>query len=89
VATVAAASASASPQSGAWMVQLGSFASRANAERLAQQLRARGFQVSVSQGSTGRRLYRVRAGPAPTRAAATQLAAKLHAAGHAGAIVPR
>jgi cell division protein FtsN len=43
----------------------------------------------VSQGSTGRRLYRVRAGPAPTRAAATQLAAKLHAAGHAGAIVPR
>jgi cell division protein FtsN len=69
------------------MVQLGSFASRANAERLAQQLRARGFQMSVSQGSTGRRLYRVRAGPVASRAVAAQLAAKLHAAGHAGTIV--
>jgi cell division septation protein DedD len=89
IATVTPPSASASSQSGTWMVQLGSFASRANAERLAQQLRARGFQMSVSQGSTGRRLYRVRAGPAASRAAAVQLAAKLHAAGHAGAIVPK
>ena len=79
----------AATQSGAWMVQLGSFASRANAERLAQQLRARGFQAAVSQGSSGRRLFRVRAGPAPSRAAAAQLAAKLRAAGHAGAIVPK
>jgi DedD protein len=76
-------------QSGAWMVQLGSFASRANAERLAQRLRALGFQAGVSQGSTGRRLFRVRAGPAPTRAAAEQLAAKLRTAGHAGAVVPK
>ncbi len=89
IATVTPPSASASSQSGTWMVQLGSFASRANAERLAQQLRTRGFQMSVSQGSTGRRLYRVRAGPAASRAAAVQLAAKLHAAGHAGAIVPK
>ncbi|MFI4880114.1 MAG: SPOR domain-containing protein [Steroidobacterales bacterium] len=79
----------AAAQSGAWMVQLGSFASRANAERLAQQLRARGFQAGVSQGSSGRRLFRVRAGPAPTRAAAEQLAAKLSAAGHKGEIVPK
>jgi cell division septation protein DedD len=71
------------------MVQLGSFASRANAERLAQQLRARGFQAGVSQGSSGRRLFRVRAGSAPTRAAAEQLAAKLSAAGHKGEIVPK
>ena len=71
------------------MVQLGSFARRENAERLAQQLRARGFQAAVSQGSSGRRLFRVRAGPAPSRAAAAQLAAKLRAAGHAGAIVPK
>jgi cell division protein FtsN len=89
IVAVTAASASTSSQSGAWMVQLGSFASRANAERLAQQLRARGFQMSVSQGSTGRRLYRVRAGPAASHAAAAQLAAKLHAAGHAGALVPK
>jgi cell division septation protein DedD len=83
------AAAVAATQSGAWMVQLGSFASRANAERLAQQLRARGFQAAVSQGSSGRRLFRVRAGPAPSRAAAAQLAGKLRAAGHAGAIVPK
>jgi cell division septation protein DedD len=84
-----ARSAPAPAQSGAWMVQLGSFASRANAERLARQLRARGFQAGVSQGSSGRHLFRVRAGPTQTRAAAESLAAKLRAAGHNGAIVPK
>jgi DedD protein len=75
--------------SDAWVVQLGSFASRTNAERLARHVRAAGFTVSVSQGSSGRRLYRVRVGPAHDREAATQLAAKLQAAGHSGSIVPR
>jgi DedD protein len=84
-----ARAAPAPTQSGAWMVQLGSFANRANAERLARQLRARGFQAAVSQGSSGRRLFRVRAGPTQTRAAAEALAAKLRAAGHKGAIVPK
>jgi cell division protein FtsN len=70
-------------------VQLGSFASRANAERLAQQVHAMGFQVSVSRGSTGRRLYRVQVGPAHDHPAAEQMAAKLRAQGHAGAVVPR
>jgi cell division protein FtsN len=71
------------------MVQLGSFASRDNAERLARQLRSGGFSVSVSQGSGGRHLYRVQAGPARDREGATQLAAKLQAAGHSGSIVPK
>jgi DedD protein len=84
----ATAPAAAAGASGAWMVQLGSFASHDNAERLAKQLRASGFQVSVSQGTTGRRLYRVRAGPTQDRAAAEQLAGKLRAQGHAGAVVP-
>ncbi len=75
--------------SGAWMVQLGSFASRANAERLARQVRSGGFKVSVSQGSSGRRLYRVRVGPVRDRDAAAQLASRLRAAGHGGAIVPK
>ncbi len=74
---------------GGWVVQLGSFAQHANAERLARQVRARGFKVSVSQESSGRRLYRVRVGPGQDRTAATQLAAQLHAAGHSGAIVPK
>jgi cell division protein FtsN len=76
-------------EGGAFVIQLGSFASRANAERLAQRVRAQGFQVAVSQGSSGRHLYRVRVGPARDRAAATQLAQKLQAAGHSGPIVPK
>ena len=74
---------------GSWMVQLGSFASRANAERLARQVRAGGFKVSLSQARSGRRLFRVRVGPAHDREAASQLAAQLRAAGHDGAIVPK
>jgi DedD protein len=90
-ASAAAASAanSVAEDSGAWMVQLGSFASRTNAERLARQVRAGGFKVSVSQGSSGRRLFRVRVGPAHDREAATQLAVKLRAAGHSGSIVSK
>jgi DedD protein len=88
-ASAAAASAANSVADGSWMVQLGSFASRTNAERLARQVKAGGFKVSVSQGSSGRRLFRVRVGPAHDREAATQLAAKLRAAGHSGAIVSK
>jgi cell division protein FtsN len=90
-ASAAAASAAngVAGDSGAWMVQLGSFASRTNAERLARQVRAGGFKVSVSRGSSGRRLYRVRVGPAHDREAVTQLAVKLQAAGHSGSIVPK
>jgi len=69
------------------MVQLGSFASRANAERLARRVRAQGFQASVSQSSSGRHLYRVRAGPVHDRAAANELAQQLSAAGHRGSVV--
>jgi cell division protein FtsN len=70
------------------VVQLGSFASRPNAERLARQVKAQGFPVSVSQYPSGRHLYRVRVGPVADHAAATQLQEKLHAAGHSGPIVP-
>src|SRR6202045_4560721 len=88
-ASAAASSAANSAAEGSWMVQLGSFASRTNAERLARQVKAGGFKVSVSRGSSGRRLFRVRVGPAHDREAATQLAAKLRAAGHSGSIVPK
>lgn len=86
--------ASATPAPGAsgaeqWVVQLGSFASRANADHLAQQVRSGGFQASVSQAATGRKLYRVRVGPVRERAAATDLAARLRTAGHTGSVVPR
>ncbi len=89
VSTAAPALAAMSVAAGSWVVQLGSFASRANAERLARQVRAGGFNVSVSRASAGRRLFRVRVGPAHDREAASQLAAKLRAAGHDGSIVPK
>jgi cell division septation protein DedD len=70
------------------VVQLGSFASRANADRLAQQVRSQGFPASVSRGTTGR-LYRVRVGPARDRTTASELAHQLSARGHSGEIVPQ
>jgi DedD protein len=80
--------AAASAPGTGWVVQLGSFASHANAEQLARKVHAQGFTVSVSQGSGGRRLYRVRVGPVADRPAAVQLAQRLRASGHSGAIVP-
>jgi DedD protein len=73
---------------GGYVVQLGSFANRANADRLAQQVHTQGFPVSVSRGTTGR-LYRVRVGPARDRATASELAQQLSARGHSGKIVPQ
>jgi DedD protein len=84
----AAAPPSRSAGSPAYIVQLGSFASRANADRLAHQVRTQGFTVSVSQGSSGH-LYRVRVGPARDHAAALELAQQLHAHGHDGRVEPQ
>jgi cell division protein FtsN len=86
-AATATSGAGVTSAAGAWMVQLGSFASRTNAEHLARQVRAQGFPVSVSQGASGRRLYRVRVGPARDHTAAAQLAQRLRASGHSGSLV--
>ena len=54
-----------------WAVQLGSFASRENADKLAHQLKAQGFAVYVSSsGSGASSRYRVRVGPVADRGAA-------------------
>lgn len=75
---------------GDWIVQLGSFSSRANAERLAADVRAKGFGVSVDGGGgTSGNLFRVRAGPAPDKDGATELAGRLAAAGFKGGRVGR
>ena len=75
---------------GGWMVQLGVFASRENAERLALEVKVKGLRASVSEVTTsGRKLYRVRVGPAADRAGAQELQARLRAAGRpSGTIVP-
>jgi len=73
-----------------WTVQLGSFASRANAERLVLDLKAKGFAAfSTESGSAGRKLYRVRVGPPEDHASAEALGAKLRSAGHPGTLTQR
>ncbi len=84
-----APAADAAAGSGSYMVQLGSFASRDNADRLAKQVRSQGFTVSVARGTTGRHLYKVLVGPAHDHSAAVQLETKLRAAGHTGSIVAK
>ncbi|MDH4023581.1 MAG: SPOR domain-containing protein [Gammaproteobacteria bacterium] len=75
---------------GDWIVQLGSFSQRANADRLAADLERKGFSVSVeSGGGTSGNLIRVRAGPVADRAAAEALARQLAAAGFKGGRVGR
>ncbi len=72
----------AAATAGKWWVQLGSFASGENAQRLAKKLRAAGYAIDVSRGSVkGKDLYLVRAGPVADQAAASDLLARLVAAG--------
>jgi len=83
-----AASAARPVVGGAWLVQVGTFSQKDNAERLVAELKARGFAaVPSASGSGGRTLYRVRVGPAGSREAATTLAGRLAAAGHPGHVV--
>jgi cell division protein FtsN len=69
-------------------VQLGSFASKANAERLVHQLQASGGSFYLVPGGSGSALrYRVRMGPLADRGAAERALAKLKAQGHSATIV--
>jgi DedD protein len=87
--TSAAAAAKPAMAGHAWAVQLGSFASRDNADKLLRQLRAQGFSVFILSGGSGSSLrYRVRIGPMADRGAAAQEVAKLKSMGHAASIVP-
>lgn len=73
---------------GSWWVQVGSFSSQDNAQRLARELRSKGFTVQVSQvTSAGAQLHRVRVGPEADRTAATALRDRLAAAGTRGTLV--
>ncbi len=71
-----------------WAVQLGSFVSKANADRLVHQMQASGGSFYVAPGGSGSTLrYRVRMGPLADRGAAERALAKLKAQGHAATIV--
>jgi cell division septation protein DedD len=69
-------------------VQVGVFASRENAERLARELGSAGVPTQVAAvRSQGKELQRVRAGPVADRAAAAALQARLAAKGHKSSLV--
>lgn len=71
-----------------WAVQLGSFANKANAERLVNRLHASGGSFYVAAVGSGSALrYRVRMGPLADRGAAERALAKLKAQGHPATIV--
>ena len=71
-----------------WAVQLGSFASKANAERLMRRLQGLGGSFYVVAGGSGSALrYRVRMGPLADRSAAERALARLKAQGHPATIV--
>jgi DedD protein len=72
----------------AWAVQLGSFASHANADKLVRQVKAQGFSVYIVPGGSGpSQRYRVRIGPMADRGSATQALAKLRTVGQAGSLI--
>jgi DedD protein len=71
-----------------WAVQLGSFASRTNADNLSRQLKAQGFSVYVLPGGSGASVrYRVRVGPLADRDSAERTAGKLKSIGHVSSLV--
>jgi cell division septation protein DedD len=72
-----------------WAVQLGSFASRANADNLSRKLKGQGFSVYILPGGTGRSArYRVRVGPLSDRDSAERTAGKLKSIGQDPSLVP-
>jgi DedD protein len=79
----------ATPATGSFAVQLGTFGKRENADRLVRDMTAKGFTAFVVPTNTnGHELFRVRVGPARDRAAAEALAAQLKRVGQSGSIVP-
>ena len=69
-------------------MQLGSFASRVNAENLTRQVKGQGFSVFVLPGGSASSVrYRVRVGPLADRESAERMAAKLKSLGHIGSVV--
>ena len=75
--TGSSATPSAEPGSG-WFVQVGSFEAEENARRLAGRLADAGYTAGLyPHRSGGRRMYRVRVGPEPSREQADEIASSL------------
>ncbi len=79
----------AASTTGMWAVQLGSFSSKDNAEKLAADLRKQGYAAFLSQLQTSSGpLHRVRIGPQKDRASAEEMAARLLKVDHKGQVLP-
>jgi DedD protein len=90
-AQVAPASVTPAPSGarGGFAVQLGTFGSRENADKLVRDMTAKGFAALIAPYTKeGHELYRVRVGPLRDRAAAEALAAQLRRMGQSGSVVP-
>lgn len=62
-----------------WVVQVGSFSQQDNAEGMAQQLRAAGFDTVIEKAELdGQTLYRVQVGPEAAEARAELLRQRIH-----------
>jgi DedD protein len=74
---------------GSWSVQLGSFASKPNAEKLVREVGGKGYAPYVAPIGSGAALrFRVRVGPFAERAAAERVLAKLKSQGLTGTLEP-
>jgi DedD protein len=84
-----ASTAAATNPRGGFAVQLGSFVSKENAERLVRDMNGKGFNAFLAPPITtgGRELWRVRVGPTRDRAGAEALATQLRRIGQQGSIV--
>ena len=84
-----AAAQNAASTTGMWVVQLGSFSNKDNAERLATDLRKQGYAAFLSKTQTGAgTLHRVRIGPQKDRDSAESMAVRLLKVGHKGQVLP-
>lgn len=63
----------------AWVIQVGSFSMRENAERVEQQLKEKKFPAFIEQvGVKGRALFRVKVGPEVDRELAEEMLARVN-----------
>jgi DedD protein len=82
-----AALAASTANSGNWNVQLGLFAKRENAERLVNELKAKGFTAAIS-GADPKGLFHVHCAGTSDRATAQALAQRLKGEGFQAVVAP-
>jgi DedD protein len=88
VASVAKLAQASSAGKGDWAVQIGSYSSQATADRLAADLRAKGFSAFVMPVKSGTNtLYRVRLGPMKDRENAAEVLRSVSAVQPGAAVV--